>query len=283
MKRLVITQSITSTDSETFKKYLYDISQYPILNDKEELMYAKRAKNGDKKAFDILVNCNLRFVVSVAKQYVSKDSKLPDLVNEGNLGLIEATKRFDHTKGFKLISFAVWWVRNYIIEYKNNQAKTVRLPIHKVSEMTKVQRRLNKLEQDFNREASIDELFVSFKGEFSIDELQNIIELIDSNEQSLDEVNSDGFSLSDTVISEFPASDHLLVKADDTKWFNSLLDVLTDQERYVMTKLYGLDDWVSFSLESIGDDIGMSREGVRQIREKSLKKIRNNLKLKNHE
>ena len=283
MKKIVITQSITNTDSETFKKYLSDISNYPILNDKEELMYAERARNGDKKAMELLISCNLRFVVSVAKQYISKDSKLPDLVNEGNMGLIKAAEKFDFTKGFKFISFAVWWIRNYIIEYKNNQAKMIRLPLHKISDMTKIQKRYYKLEQEFNREPSVDELFISFNNEFTIEDIESCLRLIHSNEESLDEVRDDGTSLSDNLASYLPESDHLLIEADDKEWFDNLFSVLSDQEKYILTKLFGLDGGAQIPLESIGDEIGMTREGVRQIREKSLRKIRNNIKLKQHE
>ena len=275
MKKITITQSITVAETETFKKYLKDISNFPILNDKEELMYANRAISGDTKALHLLINCNLRFVISVAKKYVDKDSKLEDLVNEGNLGLIEAAKRFDPTRGFKLISYAVWWIRDYIIFYKNNRAKSIRLPIYKISELNKVRYRIKNLTQELDREPTTIELFNSFKSGISLEKLDEITQLIKSDEQSLDEIiGDDSTTLLDIIPSDSESTDQKLIDDDEKQYVRNLVNILNDKEQYIMTRLYGLDGWSPLALEVLGEEVGISRESVRQIRNKSLDKMR---------
>lgn len=275
MRKVVITQSITVSETETFEKYLKEIRNYPILNETEELMYAARAKNGDKKALELLINCNLRFVISVAKLYVDKTAKLEDLVNEGNFGLIEAAKRFDPTRGFKFITFGVWWIRNAIIYYKNNQAGLIKLPLHKISEMTKVKRRILNLNQELNREPSVIEIFTSFKGDYTMEQLNEVTQLLDVNEVSLDNMVDDVTPLIDVLESDEKPTDHLLTDSEDKEFISSLINILDDREKYIITRLYGLDGWGPLPLDTLGEEVGISREGVRQIRNKSLKKIRN--------
>ena len=283
MRRLVITQSITNSDSETFRKYLRDVNVFPILNDKEELMYAKRSKDGDKKATEILINCNLRFVISVAKQYISKDSKLEDLVNEGNIGLIKAVELYEPTSGNRLLSYAVWWIRNQILEYKSNQSKLVRVPIHKLSDMTKINNMYFKLQNTLSREPSPSEIADKFKGLFSISEIKDCIKLVNGGSNSIDVETQSGEIYSDTLESNLPSADDLILSSDKDKIFNDMLSILTEKELYIITRLFGLDGWVSVPLEVLGDELGLSREGIRQIREKVLKKLRKKIKISDYE
>jgi RNA polymerase primary sigma factor len=273
MKTLVITPKITVHDSEAFKRYLQDISKYPLLTPKEELMYAERAINGDKVAHEILITSNLRFVVSVAKLFVDDRCKLEDLVNEGNEGLISATKKFDPSTGFKFISYAVWWIRQSIMVYKSNYGRLIRIPNNKLMDANKVRNAQNKFEIKFNREPSEDELFELLEGTITLDKLQQIYEINQTKVKSLDfKLDEDGSTLVDiTADNNCELTDYILTSEDETEKIKKMLSVLSPVQREVIILSYGLTGEKPKTLAEIGVILERSRERIRQIRDNSIK------------
>ena len=296
MKQFVITSKVTNRENQSFNQYLKDISEIEVFSSKEEVICAEKASRGDKKAIDELVRRNLRFVVSVAKQYATTQNPLEDLVNEGNIGLIIAAEKFKPEMGFKFISYAVWWVRKIIMEHLSKHGRLVRLPANKIKSLSKLDKQINELEQKLGRNVCIQEIIEEFGGDTDFDgkstqkKFKNEYMLLDMlNDYSMDSLDRDisgedkGTTLAETISDDsmFKSADNELLTEDVRKQLNEVLDILKPRDRLVMVGLYGLDGCIPRTLNDIGDEIGVTREMVRQIREKSLVKLRKNLELTN--
>ena len=279
MRQLKITKSITNRESESLEKYLQEISREELLTTDEEVELAQRIRNGDKKALEKLTKANLRFVVSVAKQYQNQGLSLPDLINEGNLGLIKAAEKFDETRGFKFISYAVWWIRQSILQAIAEQSRIVRLPLNQVGSVNKINRALNKFEQVNERRPSVDEISeeVDLPKE-KIDEAINI----NGRHVSVDAPFSEGdeSSLLDVLINDdSPMADRTLVLESLKAEINTALKSLTERERNIVEAFFGINQ-PELTLEEIGVKFGLTRERVRQIKEKAIRRLRNSTKNK---
>ena len=279
MRQLKITKSITNRESAALDKYLQEIGREDLLSTEEEIELAQRIKKGDRKALDKLTKANLRFVVSVAKQYQNQGLSLPDLINEGNLGLIKAAEKFDETRGFKFISYAVWWIRQSILQAIAEQSRIVRLPLNQVGSVNKINQLQNKFEQEFERRPNSSEI----AERIDIPE-DKVIDAMKANGKhvSVDAPFSDGDdnSLIDVLAdSDIPMADNELVMESLRKEIADALHTLNERERNVIECFYGINQ-PEMTLEEIGDRYGLTRERVRQIREKALRKLRKNTKNK---
>lgn len=279
MRQLKITKSITNRESAALDKYLQEIGREDLLSTEEEIELAQRIKKGDRKALDKLTKANLRFVVSVAKQYQNQGLSLPDLINEGNLGLIKAAEKFDETRGFKFISYAVWWIRQSILQAIAEQSRIVRLPLNQVGSVNKINQLQNKFEQEFERRPNSSEI----AERIDIPE-DKVIDAMKANGKhvSVDAPFSDGDdnSLIDVLPdSDIPMADNELVMESLRKEIADALHTLNERERNVIECFYGINQ-SEMTLEEIGDRYGLTRERVRQIREKALRKLRKNTKNK---
>ncbi len=279
MRQLKITKSITNRESAALDKYLQEIGREDLLSTEEEIELAQRIKKGDRKALDKLTKANLRFVVSVAKQYQNQGLSLPDLINEGNLGLIKAAEKFDETRGFKFISYAVWWIRQSILQAIAEQSRIVRLPLNQVGSVNKINQLQNKFEQEFERRPNSSEI----AERIDIPE-DKVIDAMKANGKhvSVDAPFSDGDdnSLIDVLPdSDIPMADNELVIESLRKEIADALHTLNERERNVIECFYGINQ-PEMTLEEIGDRYGLTRERVRQIREKALRKLRKNTKNK---
>ncbi len=277
MRQLKITQSITNRDSQTLEKYFNDISKYELLTPEEEVDLAQRIKEGDQVALEKLTKANLRFVVSVAKQYQNGTMPLNDLINEGNLGLVKAAKKFDETRGFKFISYAVWWIRQSIMQALAEQSRMVRLPLNKISSLSKINQAVAAMEQEYEREPTAEELAEFL--DVTVDEIKNTMSS-SSKQVSVDAPFNEGetSSLLDVLENgEADKADENLVYSDSlSKEIDRLLSTLSEKERIVIRQFFGLGEEAKLSLEEIGNNLGITRERVRQIKEKALNKLRNN-------
>lgn len=277
MRQLKITQSITNRDSQTLEKYFNDISKYELLTPEEEVFLAQRIKEGDQIALEKLTKANLRFVVSVAKQYQNGTMPLNDLINEGNLGLVKAAKKFDETRGFKFISYAVWWIRQSIMQALAEQSRMVRLPLNKISSLSKINQAVAAMEQSYEREPTSEEL-AEFMG-LTIDEVKNT-QKSSSKQVSVDAPFNEGesSSLLDVLENKESKRADLDLEYHDSlqKEIDRLLSTLSEKERVVISQFFGLGSSGKLSLEEIGNNLGITRERVRQIKEKALNKLRNN-------
>ena len=279
MRQLKITKSITNRESAALDKYLQEIGREDLLSTEEEIELAQRIKKGDRKALDKLTKANLRFVVSVAKQYQNQGLSLPDLINEGNLGLIKAAEKFDETRGFKFISYAVWWIRQSILQAIAEQSRIVRLPLNQVGSVNKINQLQNKFEQEFERRPNSSEI----AERIDIPE-DKVIDAMKANGKhvSVDAPFSDGDdnSLIDVLPdSDIPMAENELVMESLRKEIADALHTLNERERNVIECFYGINQ-PEMTLEEIGDRYGLTRERVRQIREKALRKLRKNTKNK---
>lgn len=283
MKQLKIIQQVTNRESASLDKYLREVSKFKLITPDEEVVLANKIRNGDRKAMEILIYANLRFVVSVAKQYQNQGLTLPDLINEGNLGLIKAAERFDETKGFKFISYAVWWIRQSILQALAEQARIVRLPLNKLGSFNQISQTFRKLEQEYQREPMVDEI-----GEILnlspavVDEALNMGNFHISMDAPLkDEENFENNMYDIMVETSTPDPDNALISNSLKRDIERILDTLTDREAEVLKYYYGLNGLHSHTLIEIGDKLDLTRERVRQIKEKALKKLqlarRNNL------
>jgi RNA polymerase primary sigma factor len=279
MRQLKITKSITNRNSDSLEKYLHDIGKEELITPEEEVELAKRIKMGDQEALEKLTKANLRFVVSVAKQYQHQGLSLPDLINEGNLGLIKAAKKFDETKGFKFISYAVWWIRQCILQALAEQSRIVRLPLNKIGALNKINKAFSQLEQQHEREPSPDE--VASMLELPEEKVSNTLEL-SGRHLSVDAPFQDGEdnSLLDVLpSSDTPTTDSKLLEESLMVEIERTLNTLPEKESSVIRAFYGIGT-KPLSLEEIGQTIGISRERTRQIKEKAIKHLRQKTKNK---
>ena len=279
MRQLKITKSITNRESESLEKYLQEIGHEELLSTDEEVELAQRIRKGDRKALDKLTKANLRFVVSVAKQYQNQGLSLSDLINEGNLGLIKAAEKFDETRGFKFISYAVWWIRQAILQAIAEQSRIVRLPLNQVGSVNKINRLLNKFEQENERRPSVDE--ISEQIDLPEDKVGEAM-LANTRHVSVDAPFIDGEdnSLLDVLVNDdAPMADRQLVLESLREEISNVLNTLSDRERCVIKALYGIGE-PEMTLEEIGNKYGLTRERVRQIKEKAIRHLRSNTKNK---
>ncbi|HCX20846.1 MAG: RNA polymerase subunit sigma [Flammeovirgaceae bacterium] len=274
MRQLKISKQITNRESESLDRYLQEIGRVELITAEEEVVLARKIREGDQVALEKLTKANLRFVVSVAKQYQNQGLTLGDLINEGNLGLIKAAQRFDETRGFKFISYAVWWIRQSILQALAEQSRIVRLPLNRVGSLNKVSKTFSELEQKFEREPTPDELAEFL--EISEDEVIDTIK-ISGRHVSMDAPFAGGEESSLLDVLE----DELEVTPDNTLISDSLcievqraLSTLTSRESDVVSYYFGLNGSHALTLEEIGDKFGLTRERVRQIKEKAIRRLR---------
>jgi RNA polymerase primary sigma factor len=280
MRQLKITKSITNRESASLDKYLQEIGREELITAEEEVHLAKKIKEGDQRALEKLTRANLRFVVSVAKQYQNQGLSLPDLINEGNLGLIKAAKRFDETRGFKFISYAVWWIRQSILQALAEQSRIVRLPLNQVGSLNKINKAYSKLEQQFEREPSADELAELL--DLPIDKVADTMK-VSGRHVSMDApfANGEESSLLDVLINhDSPKADYGLIMESLSKEIDRALSTLTERERDVVKLFFGIGMNHGLTLEEIGDKFDLTRERVRQIKEKAIRRLRHSSRSK---
>ena len=275
MRQLKIAKSITNRESQSLEKYLQEIGKVDLLTPEEEVDLAQKIKEGDQEALERLTKANLRFVVSVAKQYQNQGLSLSDLINEGNLGLIKAAQRFDETRGFKFISYAVWWIRQSILQALAEQSRIVRLPLNKVGSLNKINRAFSELEQEFEREPSPEELAELL--EIPTEEVETTLGVA-ARHVSMDAPFIDGEdnSLLDVLENNStPDTDSALeYKESLRREIERSLNTLTDRQADVIKLYFGIGIEHPMSLEDIGDKFGLTRERVRQIKDKAINKLR---------
>ena len=279
MRQLKITKSITNRESASLDKYLQEIGHEELISIEEEVELAQRIKKGDKEALERLTKANLRFVVSVAKQYQNQGLSLPDLINEGNLGLIKAAEKFDETRGFKFISYAVWWIRQSILQAIAEQSRIVRLPLNQVGSVNRINRILNKFEQENERRPSVDE--IADKVDLPEDKIVDAMKA-PSKHISVDApfIEGEDNSLLDVLPNaDSPMADNELVVESLRAEISSALNVLNERERNIIEAFFGINQ-PEMTLEEIGDKYGLTRERVRQIKEKAIRRLRHNTKNK---
>ncbi len=274
MRQLKITKSITNRESASLEKYLQEIGREGLITAEEEVKLARKIREGDQNALDRLTKANLRFVVSVAKQYQNQGLSLPDLINEGNLGLIKAAKRFDETRGFKFISYAVWWIRQSILQALAEQSRIVRLPLNQVGSLNKMHKAFSKLEQEFEREPSAEELSKIL--EVPIEKIAESMK-VSGKHISMDApfINGEDNSLLDVMEnSDSPRADNLLMSESLKQEIERSLSTLTERERDVVKLFFGIGLNHGLTLEEIGMKFDLTRERVRQITEKAIRRLR---------
>ena len=280
MRQLKITKSITNRESASLDKYLQEIGREELITAEEEVILAKKIKDGDQSALEKLTRANLRFVVSVAKQYQNQGLSLPDLINEGNLGLIKAARRFDETRGFKFISYAVWWIRQSILQALAEQSRIVRLPLNQVGSLNKINKAFSKLEQQFEREPTADELAEVL--DLPIDKVSDTMK-VSGRHVSLDApfANGEESSLLDVLVNlDSPKADTGLMNESLSKEIDRALSTLTERERDVVKLFFGIGLNHGLTLEEIGDKFDLTRERVRQIKEKAIRRLRHSSRSK---
>jgi len=278
---LKITKQFTNRESQSLDKYLQEIGKVDLLTPDEEIELAIRIKKGDHKALEKMVKSNLRFVVSVAKQYQNQGLTLGDLINEGNLGLIKAAKRFDETRGFKFISYAVWWIRQSILQALAEQSRIVRLPLNRVGALNKIGKAYSNLEQEFEREPNAQELAQEL--DMDITEISDALKVA-GRHVSMDAPFSYGEEnrLLDVLSNEeIPSPDNSLISESLKKEIERALSTLTDREAEVIKLYFGLNEDHSLTLEEIGEKYNLTRERVRQIKEKAIRRLRHASRSKN--
>ncbi len=280
MRQLKITKSITNRESASLDKYLQEIGREDLITVEEEVELAQRIRNGDRIALEKLTRANLRFVVSVAKQYQNQGLSLPDLINEGNLGLIKAAEKFDETRGFKFISYAVWWIRQSILQALAEQSRIVRLPLNQVGSLNKINKAFSKFEQENERRPSPEELADVL--DIPVDKIADTMK-VSGRHISVDApfVEGEDNSLLDVMVNDdSPNADRVLINESLSKEIERVLAfTLSDRERDIVKKFFGIGV-AEMTLEEIGDEFGLTRERVRQIKEKAIRKLRPNAKSK---
>jgi len=281
MRQLKITKSITNRESQSLEKYLQEIGKVELIGPEEEVKLARMIKHGDQRALDKLTRANLRFVVSVAKQYQNQGLSLPDLINEGNLGLIKAAQRFDETRGFKFISYAVWWIRQSILQALAEQSRIVRLPLNKVGLTNRIQKAFSLLEQQYEREPSQEELAELL--DMDTDEVSAILSS-SSRHVSMDSPLLDGEDNTLIDVMENPNAErtekHLEHDVSLKQEIDRSLRVLTERQKDVICFFFGIGVDHPMSLEDIGEKFSLTRERVRQIKDKAITKLKTNSRSK---
>ncbi|NUM30972.1 MAG: RNA polymerase sigma factor RpoD/SigA [Bacteroidetes bacterium] len=280
MRQLKISKQFTNRENKSLDKYLNEISKVPMIDAQEEVELARRIREGDQAALEKLVNANLRFVVSVSKQYQNQGLTLGDLINEGNLGLIKAAKRFDETRGFKFISYAVWWIRQSILQALADQSRIVRLPLNKVGSIGRISAMAAKLEQQHEREPTAEEIAQAL--DIPLIEVENALRSA-GRHLSIDAPLTEGED--NTLLgvldsNDEPRPDATLISESLQKEISRVISTLSDKERDVLKYYYGLDGGPTHTLEDISEKVGLTRERVRQIKEKALRRLRKSSKSK---
>ena len=273
MRQLKITKQVTNRDTPSLDKYLQEIGKVDLITPEEEVSLARRIRAGDPEALSKLVKANLRFVVSVAKQYQNQGMSLPDLINEGNLGLIKAAQRFDETRGFKFISYAVWWIRQAILQALAEQARIVRLPVNKIGSINRINRAFSKLEQEYEREPSSHEIAEML--EMASDEVKESLRT-NGRTVSMDApISSEEENSMYDVIpnTDAPSPDRNLINESLSYEIERALSTLSPREAKVLKLYFGINMKHPFTLEEIGEELKLTRERVRQIKEKAIKRI----------
>jgi RNA polymerase primary sigma factor len=279
MRQLKITKSITNRESASLDKYLQEIGREDLITVEEEVELAQRIKNGDRQALEKLTRANLRFVVSVAKQYQNQGLSLPDLINEGNLGLIKAAEKFDETRGFKFISYAVWWIRQSILQALAEQSRIVRLPLNQVGSLNKINKAFSRFEQENERRPSAEEL--SEELDIPVDKIADTMK-VSGRHVSVDApfVEGEDNSLLDVMVNDdSPNADKVLINESLSKEIERALSTLSDREHEIVKKFFGIGV-PEMTLEEIGDEFGLTRERVRQIKEKAIRRLRSSSRSK---
>jgi RNA polymerase primary sigma factor len=274
MRQLKITKSITNRESQSLDKYLQEIGREDLITAEQEVELAQRIKLGDQAALEKLTRANLRFVVSVAKQYQNQGLTLPDLINEGNLGLIKAAQRFDETRGFKFISYAVWWIRQSILQALAEQSRIVRLPLNQVGSLNKINKAFSRLEQEFERAPSAEELALAL--DLPEDKIKDTIK-VSGRHISVDApfVDGEDNSLLDVLVNgDSPKADKELMMESLQREIERSLSTLTERERDVIKLFFGIGMQHGLTLEEIGGKFDLTRERVRQIKEKAIRRLR---------
>ncbi|MAE14185.1 MAG: RNA polymerase subunit sigma [Crocinitomicaceae bacterium] len=280
MRQLKITKSITNRESQSLDKYLQEIGREELITAEMEVELAQRIKNGDQLALEKLTKANLRFVVSVAKQYQNQGLTLPDLINEGNLGLIKAAQRFDETRGFKFISYAVWWIRQSILQALAEQSRIVRLPLNQVGSLNKINKAFSRLEQEFERPPSSDELATAL--DLPEDKVKDTMK-VSGRHVSVDApfVDGEDNSLLDVMVNnDSPKADLDLMRESLQREIERSLSTLSDREKDVVMLFFGIGKQHGLTLEEIGTKFDLTRERVRQIKEKAIRRLRHNSRSK---
>jgi RNA polymerase primary sigma factor len=273
MRQLKITKSITNRESASLDKYLQEIGREDLITVEEEVELAQAIKKGDRQALEKLTRANLRFVVSVAKQYQNQGLSLPDLINEGNLGLIKAAEKFDETRGFKFISYAVWWIRQSILQALAEQSRIVRLPLNQVGSLNKISKALQKFEQENERRPSAEELAVVL--DIPVEKVTDSLK-VSGRHISMDApfVEGEDNSLLDVLVNDdAPVADRKLINESLQKEIDRSLSTLTERESDIIKMFFGIG-CQEMTLEEIGDKFQLTRERVRQIKEKAIRRLR---------
>lgn len=304
MKQVVVTKSLTNRETESFKQYLKEVAAIPLLTPEEELICAEKASHGDKKAIDELVSKNLRFVITVAKDYVSSNNTIEDLVNEGNIGLMIAAEKFRPNMGYKFISYAVWWIQKYILMHLEKNGRMVRLPANKINSLSKLDKKVSQLEQTLGRPADINEIIEAFgfdeeivgkttkkkvkedqEDEYDKTGLRALDVIGKFNVESLDrEISFDGNVGSVTTLGELicdessQSADQNLIDDDMKRQVVAILNTLKPRDKKIMEALFGMDGREPRTLFEVGEEVGITREMVRQIKLKTLNTFKRKLK-----
>lgn len=276
MRQLIITKQVTRREEASISRYFQEINKYPMISAEEEVLLARRIREGDEDALKQMVLANLRFVISVAKQYQDRGMSLPDLINEGNLGLVRAARRFDDTRGFKFISYAVWWIRQSIIQAISNHTRIIRLPLNQISRIHKINKVIPQLEQEFEREPTQEEIAgfldltdaeVSLSRHFQKPQVSLDIPLANNNDND--------FRLCDIIEEEsLPSPDNRLLRESDITNIHRVLSKLSERESGIIIRSFGLCGEHVHSLKDIAEEYNMTGERVRQIRSAALVKMK---------
>ncbi len=275
MRQLKIVKQVTNRDTPSLDKYLHEIGKVEMISSEEEVELAQRIRNGDEKALDKLIKANLRFVVSVSKQYQNQGLSLPDLINEGNVGLIKAAQRFDETRGFKFISYAVWWIRQSILQALAEQARIVRLPLNKIGSINRINKAFSDLEQLYEREPSVQEIAEALK--MASDDVKEALKSAGRHVSMDAPIKEDEDStLYDILLSkDTPSPDKALLADSLRHEIERVLSFLTYREANILRLYFGLNTKYQYTLEEIGQEFNLTRERVRQIKEKAIKRLKN--------
>ncbi len=281
MRQLKITKSITNRESQSLEKYLQEIGKVELISPEDEALLARRIRQGDQRALDRLTRANLRFVVSVAKQYQNQGLSLPDLINEGNVGLIKAAQRFDETRGFKFISYAVWWIRQSILQALAEQSRIVRLPLNKVGLTNRINKAFSQLEQEYEREPSTEELADLL--DIGMEEIAATLG-ISNRHVSMDSPLADGEEHTLIDVLQNPNADSTDVELEHNESLKTEIDrtlnTLTERQQDVIRYFFGIGVDHPMSLEDIGEKFKLTRERVRQIKDKAISKLKTNSRCK---